>query len=662
MYGPTSYRSARTFAVVLTILLSPFATNIPAQAPTSFEQAWQSGTPVTVTGVLTLMYADDFASRRSELVHMIRDERTGRSFQLRFDKQLLQNLRSGTVIRVRGRAHGSEIYTFAYATSSTTASTTTQATLPAAPVVGEQRTVVLLVNFPDNPVQPYTVADAQNAVFTTTSNFYREGSFQQTWLAGDVFGWFTIALSSQVCDPSTLASLAQQAARSVGVDLSRYARYVYMFPTIPCVWSGMATVSGTPSESWINDKLNLYILAHEIGHNFGLLHAHAWYCPTSYVMDPCTWYEYGDFVNAMGNKAGHFNGFDKEQLGWLGYKTAPPITTVLASGTYDLEPFESVPAGGAKALKIVRSTDPTTGARTWYYVESRRNIGFDSFLSGFYGPNVVNGVMIRTGTDADPWSSNLLDMTPETSDFWDPALEVGRSFTDPNAGVTITTTSFTSSGASITVALSGPPCSRGTPLITVSPGQSQWQKPGNAFRYTVSVTSTDSASCAAAPFALTASAPSGWASAFGSPILMIDPGSSISTTLQVTSSAIATDGLYQIWAAAATDTTKFRAASATYAVASSLSVQAMAAMSNRMVSLAATVRAGSSPASGASVNFKVTKPSGSVVTGSGIADANGIATCSFRLGPKDLSGMYQVGVTASMNGIAGSGATSFTVK
>src|SRR5205807_4336869 len=101
------------------------------------------------------------------------------------------------------------------------------------------------------------------------------------------------------------------------------------------------------------------------------------------------------------------------------------------------------------------------------------------------------------------------DMTPETSYFWDPALEPGGSFTDPNAGVTVMTNSVTASGTSVTVILSGPACSRGMPIITLSPGQSPWQKPGNPFGYTVSVTSTDSASCTAAPFALSASAPNG---------------------------------------------------------------------------------------------------------------------------------------------------------
>ena len=67
----------------------------PAPGAPAFAAGWQSGTPVSVTGELTVIYADDFKNQRSELVHMIRDERTGRSFQLRFQRETPGHLRSG---------------------------------------------------------------------------------------------------------------------------------------------------------------------------------------------------------------------------------------------------------------------------------------------------------------------------------------------------------------------------------------------------------------------------------------------------------------------------------------------------------------------------------------------------------------------------------------
>ena len=82
-------------------------------------------------------------------------------------------------------------------TSTSSASSTTTATSSVLPnTFGAQRTLVVLVNFQDNPAQPYTPAFVQNLVFTDVSNFYRENSYQQTWLSGDVYGWYTIPVAS----------------------------------------------------------------------------------------------------------------------------------------------------------------------------------------------------------------------------------------------------------------------------------------------------------------------------------------------------------------------------------------------------------------------------------------------------------------------------------
>jgi hypothetical protein len=90
---------------------------------------------------------------------------------------------------------------------------------------------------------------------------------------------------------------------------------------------------------------------------------------------------------------------------------------------------------GANALKILKSTDPTTGNKTWYYVEYRQAIGFDSFLSR--NSNVTKGIVIHTGSESSGNSSYLLDMTPAISSWSDAALDVGQSFSAADSGVTI---------------------------------------------------------------------------------------------------------------------------------------------------------------------------------------------------------------------------------
>jgi hypothetical protein len=86
-------------------------------------------------------------------------------------------------------------------------STSVQTPAPAAlpNTFGAQSTLVILVNFQDNPTQPYTVDYGRNVVFTTTSNFDLENSYGQPWLTGDVADWYTIPVSSPVCDFSSVA-------------------------------------------------------------------------------------------------------------------------------------------------------------------------------------------------------------------------------------------------------------------------------------------------------------------------------------------------------------------------------------------------------------------------------------------------------------------------
>jgi hypothetical protein len=325
---------------------------------------------------------------------------------------------------------------------------------PGPNTTGEHRVLVMLVNFEDVPLEPYSRAQAQSVVFGTTNDFIKENSYQQTWLIGDVAGWYTIPLASTQCDLFAIASHAKSAASAAGFDLAAYQHYVYAFPRGSCTGLGVGTVGGSPSEAWIIDDLDLKVLSHELGHNLGLHHAHALDCGTAVLGTNCTVFEYGDRIDTMGNvAAGHYNAFHKDLLGWLDSGTAPVVTEVQADGVYTLEPLELAGTGRA-ALTILKSVDPTTAEKTWYYVEYRRPVGFDGFLST--NLNVLNGVIVHTGSPSNGDSSDQLDMTPGSglqswSDWSDPALEVGVTFHDPDAGVTITPLSVSATAAEVSV-------------------------------------------------------------------------------------------------------------------------------------------------------------------------------------------------------------------
>jgi MG2 domain/Gametolysin peptidase M11 len=488
--------------------------------------SWFLGnTAITVLGIVSLLggggvaLAQTASSLEGTLEILHDDTRAGARFEyfihtnngryaLHFRGKPPTNLLTGARIRAKGLLTGN---TLDLAPNSSDVQTVTSA--PSLNPLGEQRTLLILVNFSDAPTQPYTPDVARSVMFNTTSRFYLENSFQQTWFTGDVVGWFTIAATSTVCDTFAITTQAEAAASAAGINVAAYPRRVYAFPqNDACLFWGKSTIGGNPSRAWINGDFELGVTAHELGHGFGLWHSHAMDCDTAAVGATCTTYEYGDNVDIMGGSSryAHFNAFQKENLGWLNAGASPPMTTVTASGTYTLEAYE-LAGSGPKALKILKSVDPTTGERTWYYVESRQAIGFDAGLAtdGFLLPtNTLNGLLIRSGNYSQ--GSFLLDMTPASQssylDWSDPALPVGQTFTDPAAGVSVTADWVTATQASVTVQLAGGSTPTGPALVSVATDRSSYT-PGQTVAMTATVKTSNGSPVAKASvtFAVTKS-------------------------------------------------------------------------------------------------------------------------------------------------------------
>ena len=547
---------------------------------------------------------------------------------------------------------------------------------PAAPVAGEQKALVILVNFTDNTQQPQTREQVGQLVFGQVSDFYWESSYGKALFSGDTAGWFTIPVRTAECSWDKVVTEGNRAAVSSGVDISRYSHFIYMYPSAGgCVGGGGAQI-GPKGEKrvFINGAAGFAVrpVAHEIGHTFGLSHADALDCGSAVVGEGCTRLGYGDGSDGMGGQ-GHFNAFHKEKLGWLNVEGAPVIATVSTSGRFKLAPYETA-GQDTKALKVLKSVDPVSGRRTWYYVEYRQPIGFDAWLSRM--GNLTTGIQVRAAYDhAGVSDSLLLDMTPGSQyyDFDDAALVAGRTYTDSTAGVTITLVSADASGAVVDVSVAGssvPSCIRNKPSVEVV-ASSAAVAAGTAVGYTVTVGNQDSAGCGATGFSLAGSVPAGWVGTLGVGTMTLSPGAESNTTLTVTSPASAAPASYGVGVGVGSAAGSVHSASAgsTYTVVSnalltsSLGTDKAVYARAETVYISARVLRDGQPVAGANVRFLITTPSGATTDMTAITGSDGFARATQKIGKgKSALGSYELRAEASDRGSTTSAGTGFSVR
>jgi hypothetical protein len=566
----------------------------------------------------------------------------GRRLVLRFEGAP-PHLKTGDRIRARGRLQDDTL------TLSASSSSVESLVSVAPNTFGEQPTIVILVNFRNNTSQPYSWSTAQQVTFGAVSAFFQENSYGQTWLTGDVFGWFTLDMDAPAssCDYSKIATLAETAASAAGAPLSQYRRRVIAFPSASgCGWWGLGNVGGSTTRAWVNGSYALKVVAHELGHNFGDYHSNSMPCDAG----GCGPVEYGDTHDVMGNpSSGHLNAFQKERLGWLDYGNSPAIESVTSGGAYWIEAMSGA-GSGAKALRILKSVDGS-GKRTWYYVEARAQVGFDEAIAP--------GVLVHTGSEATGNSSYQVDLTPTTTSF-DRVLDVGQTFTDDTAGLSISTTSAGQSGAWVQVTYGGAPCVTASPSLSLLPGSNLSVGIGQAANYTLRVKNNDGTGCPAASLALSAAVPTGWSSVVGVPVVQLNAGETTDVALTVVPAA--TSGTHGFTASAARQGTSGPGASVAGAVTviGSIDVSLHITRTGQNYQLSATVSSGSAAVSGATVSFRIANADGAVTTMSATTTSSGVATVAFKPGKKDPRGSYTVTATATSGSMTASTTGTFS--
>ena len=202
------------------------------------------------------------------------------------------HLLSGSTVALSGVAFDTEVVLADGDPSVTTSGLRILASAPPE-AKGEQRTIVLLVSFEDVPLPSsdwyLDSGEASSEIFgagtRSVDTYYRETSFQQTWLSGRVVGWYKLPTSddSRHCRSDGMMQAAIQAA-DPDVYFPEYDHIVLIFPEDLCPWGGLGTIGKvtvstadglvTASKAWIENTLSGGVktetVTHELGHNLGL--------------------------------------------------------------------------------------------------------------------------------------------------------------------------------------------------------------------------------------------------------------------------------------------------------------------------------------------------------------------------------------------------------
>jgi len=303
---------------------------------------------------------------------------------------------------------------------------------------GPKSVLVIRVDFSDRPGEPVdfenlplTVARAQNSFATEIAPFYAQASYGKTTLLPPTVTPVVRVPQTQTYYLSNINALladARAAARAAGFETNNFTFDLVAFSYDQRIsWNGAGVVGGRGF--LLNGDFDAGTIAHELGHNYGLLHANLWRTNDGTVIGTGVNQEYGDGFDVMGRGAAsltsHFNARYKRVLDWL---TEENVATASADGVYRIY-AQDITGGGSslkRLLKIQKNASKT------YWVEFRQQITNN--------PNAMNGAIVRWDfAVGNNYQAQLLDMNPATlGNTFDAPLNIGQTFYDQESQIRLT--------------------------------------------------------------------------------------------------------------------------------------------------------------------------------------------------------------------------------
>jgi len=405
-------------------------------------------------GTLVRRIADDFDNKKATIDYFLQTP-NGKRYNIS-DLAGVSNIADGSILKIAptGRAttvqmNGTKVIGNNRIETIRPPLTSTQDSM------GNRKVAVILANYNDDNRQPWTKQEVADFLFNNSdsaNNFFKEVSYNQTSLSGEVFGWYNVVTNEFCWDDEEVLRVADK-----DIDYSLFDEVIVIMPEINCGFGGFGHLSKISVPSNDNGgnlsiyfaKINGYngsqkskfVVAHEIGHTYGLSHAGGVWCVSKQYnnlsrciseeqqklaeknpnvnFDP----EYANTYDTMGYALTpmHFNAAYKDKLGWL-----DRVPLIKKSGIYLIRPLE-IP------LPPRLETRPTSFPAAYkipninFYLEYRWPVGFDNKSALIKnGP----GLIINMFSDSTSYSYALSNGSSDLNS--DPFEEYVRYIVKPN--------------------------------------------------------------------------------------------------------------------------------------------------------------------------------------------------------------------------------------
>jgi uncharacterized repeat protein (TIGR01451 family)/uncharacterized delta-60 repeat protein len=335
---------------------------------------------------------------------------------------------------------------------------------------GRLNVLLMRLAFVDDPREPITLDAAYN-LLNTVNEYYVASSYNTVQMIPTVTPLLILPKPESYYGieggPMELLDDARAVARRAGYDYIDYDLDIVGHQTIPgdlFAWGGLGFVGFRGA--WIQ-SFDPMVVTHELGHNFGLLHANA--SATKYATpvptidqtvktidvdslyghDSVLSHTYGDDAKAasrldkeygnpndwMGSGAGGSAGqFSSLMKWWLHWLSPAHVGTPVSGTTNRIYAFDgpSLAADRLYALAFDKDRNFTNSNHRTYWLDHRQLFPGNAWIA--------NGLNVYwTPWEGTKGSAQLLDMTPGSSGgVNDAALVVGHSFDDTEADIHIT--------------------------------------------------------------------------------------------------------------------------------------------------------------------------------------------------------------------------------